>query len=94
MPESTQTTEEIAGSLTGFDEIAIEKAFGAPPNELGQLRTVRSLIFTHRRREGDNDIQAYNAAMELPITEVGDYFAQESAESGKDNSAPENEPTS
>lgn len=103
MPQCDQTVEEIADSLTGFDEIAIKKAFGVPfsalaPDEKGQggdvFQFLRSLAFTHRRREGDNDVTAYNAAQGLTTAEVNGYFAEESAESGKDSSAPEQTPTS
>lgn len=97
-----QTVEELADSLTGFDEIAIKKAFGVPfsalaPNEQGLggdvFQFLRSLIFVHRRREGENDVTAYNTAQSLKTGEVNAYFAEESAESGKDSSAPETTPT-
>ncbi len=103
MPQCDQTVEEIADSLSGFDEIAIKKAFGVPfsalaPDENGKggdvFQFLRSLAFTHRRREGDNDITAYNAAQTLTTAEVNGYFAEESGESGKDNSELEQTPTS
>lgn len=96
-----QTTEELADSLTGFDEIAIKKAFGVPisalsPDQKGQggdvFQFLRALIFVHRRREGENDITAYNSAQNLRTAELNAYFADESAESGKDSSAPETPP--
>lgn len=98
-----QTVEELADSLTGFDEIAIKKAFGAPfaslaPNEKGQggdvFQFLRSLVFVHRRREGETDVTAYNSAQAMTTSEVNGYFAEDSAESGKDSSAPETTPTS
>lgn len=100
---SDQTVEELANSLTGFDEIAIKKAFGATfaslsPNEKGEggdvFQFLRALVFVHRKREGDNDITAFNAAQALTTTEATSYFADESAESGKDSSTPEETPTS
>lgn len=96
-----QTTEELADSLTGFDEIAIKKAFGATlselsPDQKGQggdvFQFLRALIFVHRRREGENDITAFNTAQNLRTAELNGYFAEESAESGKDSSAPEMTP--
>lgn len=102
MSTCDQTVEELADSLTGFDEIAIKKAFGVPfaalaPNEKGVggdvFQFLRSLVFTHRRREGDNDTTAYNAAQALTTSEVNDYFADESVESGKDDSALATSPT-
>jgi hypothetical protein len=98
-----QTVEELADSLTGFDEIAIKKAFGVPfsalaPNEKGEggdvFQFLRSLVFVHRRREGENDVTAYNAAQNLTTSEVNTYFAEESVESGKDSSPSEQTPTS
>ena len=103
MTHSDQTVEETADSLTGFDEIAIKKAFGVTfaalaPNEKGEggdaLQFLRALVYTHRRREGDNDITAYNTAQGITMSEVNGYFAEESAESGKDDSATELTPTS
>lgn len=100
---SDQTVEEIADSLTGFDEIAIKKAFGAPfatlaPNENGVggdvFQFLRALVFTHRRREGDSDVAAYNTAQALTTGEINGYFAEESPESGKDSSTPAETPTS
>ena len=99
---SDQTAEELADSITGFDEIAIKKAFGVAfaalaPNEKGEggdvLQFLRALVFVHRRREGDNDITAYNTAQGLTMSEINGFFPEESAESGKDNSALETTPT-
>lgn len=66
-------------SLTGYDEIAISKAFDA---DVQQLRTepfrfLRALVFVHQRREGLKDREAYVAAQELPIGQLQDYFAEE-----------------
>lgn len=93
-----QSADEFADTLTGFDEIAIKKAFGIPfsslaPDEKGSrgdaFQFLRCLIFVHRRRQGDNDITAYNAAQNLVMGDVVHYFADEDEESGKDNSTPE-----
>lgn len=98
-----QTVEELGESLTGFDEIAIKKAFGMPfaslaPNENGQggdvYQFLRAMVFVHRRREGDNDVTAYNTAQAMTTGEINGYFAEESAESGKDDSTPEETPMS
>jgi hypothetical protein len=94
-----QTVEEIADSITGFDEIAIKKAFGVPFAMMGAPETgdpfqfLRSLVFVQRRREGDNDITAYNTAQGLTAGEVNAFFAEDSAESGKDSTQPEQTPT-
>jgi hypothetical protein len=95
-----QTVEELSDSITGFDEIAIKKAFGTPFAMMGAPETgdpfqfLRSLVFVQRRREGDNDITAYHAAQGLTSAAVNAFFAEDSAESGKDNSEPEQTPTS
>lgn len=103
MSQCDQTVEELADSLTGFDEIAIKKAFGAPfavlaPNEKGQggdvFQFLRALVFVHRRRDGESDVTAYNSAQGMTTGEVNGYFADESAESGKDDSTTDETPMS
>jgi hypothetical protein len=102
MSKCDQTVEELADSLTGFDEIAIKKAFGVPfatlaPDEKGKggdvFQFLRSLVYVHCRRDGENDVTAYNTAQGMTTSEVNSYFADESAESGKDNSQTEERPT-
>lgn len=69
---------EFGDTLTGFDEVAIGKAFGATLDELaarGGLAGVRALIFVHRRREGDDDKAAKVYAMDATRSEVAAYFA-------------------
>lgn len=91
-----QTVEEVAESLNGFDEQAIKKAFDVPVGKLGAedpTQFLRALIFTCRRRDGENDVVAYNAAQEMPMSEVNAYFAEESVESGKDAGTPSEMPT-
>lgn len=69
---------EYGDTLTGFDEVAIGKAFGANLDALaarGGLDAVRALVFTHRRREGDDDKAAKKFALEATRREVADYFA-------------------
>lgn len=69
---------QYGDSLTGFDELAITKAFGANLDDLaasGGLASVRALVFVHRRREGDSDKEAKAYALEATRREVADYFA-------------------
>lgn len=86
MATATQTLDDLADSLTGFDEIAIKQAFKQTVAQLaddpGQL--IRALIFVHRRREGDNDVTAWNAAQAMPARDALDYFPDEDEDSGKD----------
>lgn len=72
------TVEEMMGSLTGFDEIAIEKAFGTEVLALADhkpLQYVRALIFVDRRRSGRKDTDAFKDAQDLTLDEVNEgYF--------------------
>lgn len=108
MNEEKPSVEEMIESLTGYDEIAIEKAFGAPVNELAETNSsafARSLIFIDVRR-GDqpmDDKAAKHFALGLRMADVGNYFpaaedepvpADPTSASGKDDEQPESEPPS
>lgn len=72
------TADEMVESLTGFDEIAVEKHFGA---DVSALRTrpfsfIRALVFVHQRREGLTDPDARTAALSLTIGDLNGYFAE------------------
>lgn len=70
--------DEIAGSLTGFDEIAIERAFGREITDLGEsTKSLRALAFVLARRDGLDDAAAYNQVMGQPLTALMDQFALE-----------------
>ena len=77
MSAQEHTVTEVAESLTGFDEIAIEKSFGAALDELKPTMAGRALVFVVERRAGKDDGAAKNAAMSMPIGEVNAYFAEE-----------------
>lgn len=73
---SDKTPDEVFESLNGFDEIAIERAFG----EITSLKDrpmffLRALVFIERRREGLNDKDAKQAAMDATMRDLTDYFA-------------------
>jgi len=78
------TIQEFYESLNGFDEIAIEKAFGysisecLPDEDTGQRgdqsKFARALIFVAERRGGLKDGEAHNAAMQKTLKEVSGYF--------------------
>lgn len=94
------TTEQMSDSLTGFDEIAIKKFFGAPVSILAgnqenpgdPMQYLRSLVFVAERRDGKNDNEARNIAQSLTIKEVTDYFDKnEEAALDFDPDAPESE---
>lgn len=80
-PSTDQMTlEEATESLTGFDEVAIEKLWGDDITTLlttKVTRAMRAVVFVLKRREGLNDKEAHAAAMALTLGEVGEYFADE-----------------
>ncbi|NGN92646.1 hypothetical protein G5C66_07830 [Nocardioides sp. KC13] len=82
---SEKTADEVFESLNGFDEIAIEKAFG----EITSLKDkpmmfLRALLFTEHRREGKTDKEAKQAAMDATMRELTDYFrADEDIDAGE-----------
>jgi hypothetical protein len=108
MTEQTDklTLDEAVESLTGFDEIAIEKKFGHDITTLltdHAIRAMRATAFVLKRREGLNDADAYKASMDMTIGQTQDFFADEpdelmpeepSTELGKDDSAPDEQPMS
>lgn len=98
------TADEFFESLTGFDELAIAKGFGAKPIELSKTDPMwfaRSLVFVAHRRSGLNDADAKKAALEATIGEVNAYFAEDPepnpqepvTELGKDEPSPATSPT-
>lgn len=91
-PELTST--EVLGSLTGYDELAIEQQFGGPiegmtktPSKFG-----RALVFVLKRREGLKDPAAKKYALDLTMSAVDDHFKPDEddelpgSEAGKDES--------
>lgn len=74
------TADEVMGSITGYDEIAISRAF---KTDIGDMREkgftfLRALVFVHQRRQGKKDAEAYQHAMELPMRALTeDYFEPE-----------------
>lgn len=95
------TVEELVESLTGFDEIAIEKHFEGfdiyADGEAKGVRAMRALAFVWHRREGANDREALQTANNLSFKALSDYFldAEEEVDpdqpdtpSGKDSEPP------
>lgn len=90
------TVEEMVESLTGFDEIAIEKHFDGfdiyADGEGKGVRAMRALAFVWQRRQGSNDREALQIAQNLPFKDLSNYFAETESddpddtdtESGKD----------
>lgn len=62
-------------SLTGYDEIAIKRAFATPVSELDETMVVRAAYFILRKRGGDSDDVSTDAAMGATIGELKRYFS-------------------
>lgn len=95
------TLEEMAESLTGYEEIAIEKATGDSLMALQEshpTRMIRALVaLDMSRRDSCRFPDAYKQAMEMPFGEVMGWFQTDSepmpddpiTESGKGGSPDE-----
>lgn len=69
--------QDMSESLNGFDEIAIRQRFrmGISDMQNDAFTYMRALWFVHvRRTDGLKDPEAYNAAMDLSIKELGERF--------------------
>lgn len=84
---------DVANSLTGFDELAIKKAFGAELEQLMETGStfLRALAFAVFRHEGQSDKDAYAAVMGMRLGDVNAMFEPDPAddlpgsEAGKDD---------
>jgi hypothetical protein len=76
------TAEDFVGTLSGWDEIAIEKAFGEDFLTLRKRGTtmVRALVFVAFKRQGQKHDEAYRSAMDMPMSDLENYFAEEEPE--------------
>jgi hypothetical protein len=85
--------QEMVDSVTGFDEMAIIRAFGQPLDSLTGTLTLRALVFLVERRGGMKDIDAYQSVMAPRADVITDRFVvpPEVDDSGK-VPTPENEP--
>lgn len=73
---SNMSADDMFMSLTGFDELAIKKAFGSDVFTLREEpgMFLRALVFVWARREGKTDVEAKNAAMEMAFSDVQGTF--------------------
>jgi hypothetical protein len=73
------TATEVSTSLTGFDELAIAKAFGADITAFSErpVMFLRALMFVVERRGGAKDAEAYRTVMEATAGQVDAYFPDE-----------------
>lgn len=82
-----RSAEDVLGTLTGWDEIAIAKKFGAEVLDLMSekpLTGLRALLYIEKRRELDGtanqaavDDAAYEACMGLTVKQVHDLISDE-----------------
>lgn len=79
----TETTDhmpldELAESLNGFEELAVQKAFGFSLDQLEGQGTiaVRAFAFVEFKRDGQKDPAAYKAAMEMTLRELTDRYPE------------------
>jgi hypothetical protein len=86
MSDDKIVTEQLVNSLTGFEEVAITRAFGAPLDALTGSLTMRALVFVTDKRTGAKDADAYRTAMGCPVADITDRFHVE-ADEGDDPKA-------
>jgi len=70
-------TGDVAESLTGFDELAIARAFGTGVGNLDGTMTLRALAFVLHRRVGADDKAAFRMAMQVTLKEITGLFADQ-----------------
>lgn len=97
MSATELTLNEAMESVTGFDEIAIEKhmnydIYTSDDEELGIFRSkpvlmIRCLVFVMQRRAGQSDVEARQTAMGMSVKDVHEYFTADPEEVDPD--APE-----
>lgn len=78
-PQTDQSVDDLLNSLTGFDELAINKAFGADVFDLAERQPtmyVRALIFIHFTRAGQDAGAAKKASMGMTIKQAQDFFPE------------------
>ncbi|WBQ02941.1 hypothetical protein [Kribbella sp. CA-293567] len=85
MSTTTELTfDEVLDSLTGYDELAIKSTTDVPLSKMlaaDSVHALRAVIGIHTLREtgksGSKAYQAaYKAAMEMPLSQVRQYFAE------------------
>ncbi len=73
--EAMPTIEDVVGSLSGFDEVAIEQKFKGDLGSLNNTMTARALVFVLERRAGKDDKAAYGESMRLTLKDVNARFS-------------------
>lgn len=84
-PVVDKSAGQFFDTLTGFDEIAIKREFGAPITDLSKKEPttwMRALVFIHRKRAGEPDPK--QAALAMTLGEVQAYFVVEDEGGGSE----------
>lgn len=77
-PPPRPTATQMVRSLTGWDEVAIERMFRSKVGDLSSTMAARAAVFVQLRREGGDDRNAYGQAMGMTLGEVEEgFFADE-----------------
>ncbi|WP_340540424.1 hypothetical protein [Nocardioides sp. GXZ039] len=81
------TQAEMLQSLTGYEEIAIERAFGFDvyTGDHSIVAETRAFVFVHKKREGMTDADAKKSVLEMSFKETRDYFDKPEPELDPDN---------
>jgi hypothetical protein len=98
-PQKT-SADEVLGTLTGYDEIAIAKKFGDEVLDLMErkpLTGLRALVYIQKRRELTTphtkqaavDQAAYDAVMEMTVMEIQDLISDEDEDSTSGEGSPQ-----
>ena len=82
--DPTMTLDEMVESLTGFDELAIEKHFDGfdvyTQGETKSIRAMRALAFVQFRRDGEADRDALKSALGLSFKDLSSRFLPDEPE--------------
>lgn len=80
MSKTDVTAEEIAWSITGFDKIAIIKAFGMSLPEIQKagdnMELVRVFAYVDMKHRGTPDKEAREQALNLTVRDLTNYFPE------------------
>lgn len=88
MSDDKITASEMLQTLTGFEELAIEKHMGVDPYADGErkpLKVMRALTFVNATRQGLDAVKARQQAMDMPMSQVQEQFADEEPELDPEN---------
>lgn len=75
---SELTAEDFFRTITGYDEIAVSRAFKEDIAALRErpFRFIRALAFIAERRDGAKDSIAYAEVMNMTVGDLEEYFAE------------------